>query len=302
LGAKIMNYSLRQLEIFLEVAKQESMSKAAKKLFMSQSAVSAALLSMEGNYQTRLFDRIGKSLKLSSIGQALRPQAQQLLIHAQQFDQALLQQSDAGNIKVGASLTIGNYLAVEYLTRYRMSNPAAKVGFEVASTPEIVAKVLNFDADIGLVEAEVSHPSLDVTPWRDDRMVVFCSKRHLLAKSKSLNKADISQANWILREPSSGARQTFDLAIKKLKTPINIYLELTHNEAIMRAVETGIGIGCLSEIALEGALKRGDLVALTLPNVDMRRTFYFISRKNSYPSKAVSQWIELCCSQSNWPL
>jgi DNA-binding transcriptional LysR family regulator len=297
-----MNYSLRQLEIFLEVAKQESMSKAAKKLFMSQSAVSAALLSMEGNYQTRLFDRIGKSLKLSSIGQALRPQAQQLLIHAQQFDQALLQQGDAGNIKVGASLTIGNYLAVEYLTRYRMSNPAAKVGFEVASTPEIVAKVLNFDADIGLVEAEVSHPSLDVTPWRDDRMVVFCSKRHLLAKSKSLNKADISQANWILREPSSGARQTFDLAIKKLKTPINIYLELTHNEAIMRAVETGIGIGCLSEIALEGALKRGDLVALTLPNVDMRRTFYFISRKDSYPSKAVSQWIELCCSQSNWPL
>mgnify|MGYP006112919355 FL=1 len=289
-----MKYSLRQLEIFLEVAKQESMSKAAKTLFMSQSAVSAALLSMESNYQTRLFDRIGKSLKLSGIGQALRPQAQQLLIHAQQFDQALLQQGDAGNIKVGASLTIGNYLAVEYLTQYRTSNPDAKVGFEVASTPEIVNRVLNFDADIGLVEAEVSHADLDVTPWRDDRMIVFCSKRHPLAHSKSLSKADISRANWVLREPSSGARQTFDLAIKKLKTPINIYLELTHNEAIMRAVETGIGIGCLSEIALEGALKRGDMIELTLPKVDMRRTFYFIRRKDSYSSKAVAQWIKLC--------
>jgi DNA-binding transcriptional LysR family regulator len=289
-----MKYSLRQLEIFLEVAKQESMSKAAKTLFMSQSAVSAALLSMESNYQTRLFDRIGKSLKLSGIGQALRPQAQQLLIHAQQFDQALLQQGDAGNIKVGASLTIGNYLAVEYLTQYRTSNPDAKVGFEVASTPEIVEKVLSFDADIGLVEAEVSHADLEVTPWRDDRMIVFCSKRHPLARSKSLSKTDISRANWILREPSSGARQTFDLAIKKLKTPINIYLELTHNEAIMRAVETGIGIGCLSEIALEGALKRGDMMELTLPKVDMKRTFYFIRRKGSYPSKAVAQWIELC--------
>jgi DNA-binding transcriptional LysR family regulator len=291
-----MRYSLRQLEIFLEVAKQESMSKAAKTLFMSQSAVSAALLSMESNYQTRLFDRIGKSLKLSGIGYALRPQAQQLLIHAQQFDQALLQQGDAGNIKVGASLTIGNYLAVEYLTRYRTNNPDATVGFEVASTPEIVTKVLNFDVDIGLVEAEVSHASLDVTPWRDDRMIVFCSKRHFLAASKSLSKTDISHANWILREPSSGARQTFDLAIRKLKTAINIYLELTHNEAIMRAVETGIGIGCLSEIALEGALKRGDLIELTLPNVDMKRTFYFIRRKDSYPSKAVSQWIDLCRS------
>jgi DNA-binding transcriptional LysR family regulator len=270
------------------------MSKAAKTLFMSQSAVSAALLSMESNYQPRLFDRIGKRLKLSGIGQALRPQAQQLLIHAQQFDQALLQQGDAGNIKVGASLTIGNYLAVEYLTQYRVSNPNAKVGFEVASTPEIVNRVLNFDADIGLVEAEVSHANLDVSPWRDDRMIVFCSKRHPLAGSKSLNKTDISRANWILREPSSGARPTFDLAIKKLKTPINIYLELTHNEAIMRAVETGIGIGCLSEIALEGALKRGDMIELTLPKVDMRRPFYFIRRKDSYPSKAVAQWIELC--------
>jgi DNA-binding transcriptional LysR family regulator len=289
-----MKYTLRQLEIFLEVAKQESMSKAAKTLYMSQSAISAALQSLEKNYQTRLFDRIGKSLKLSGIGQALRPQAQLLLTHAQQFDQALLQQGDAGNISVGASLTIGNYLAVEYLTQYRTLNPEAKVDFEVASTPEVVAMVLNFDADIGLVEAEVRHPDLTVTPWRDDKMKVFCSKNHPLAKTKALSKTDISRASWVLREPSSGARQTFDLAIKKLKVPINIYLELTHNEAIMRAVETGIGIGCLSEIALESALQRGDLVELALPKADMRRSFYFIRRKDSYPSNAVSQWIELC--------
>jgi DNA-binding transcriptional LysR family regulator len=261
---------------------------------MSQSAASAALQQLEHNYDAILFDRIGKSLRLSKVGYSLRPEAEALIAHAEKFHHALEGHEDVGHLNVGASLTIGNYLAVEYLARYLTKHPEAKTNFHVASSPEIVAQVLNFDLDIGLVEVEVQHKELDVIPWRKDRLRVFCNKHHPLAKKKVLDQEDILQANWILREPDSGARQTFDRAMHGLQSKMNIYLELTHNEAIKRAVETGIGIGCLSEIALESAIKRGDLVPLELPKREMHRTFYFVLHKERHPNKAVDWWIELC--------
>ncbi len=289
-----MKYTLRQLQIFLEVARHKNMSRAAKTLCMSQSAVSAALLQLESQYQANLFDRVGKGLKLSSLGLFLRPKAEHLLAEAEEFHQAFLAKDELGNLKIGASLTIGNYLAVAYLTEYRAQYPDAKVGFNVASTPEIVSQVINFEVDIGLVEADVRHDELEAIPWRDDNMVIFCSKKHPYANNKKLSKNDLLNANWILREAGSGARQTFDKAMQAFNPEPNIYLELTHNEAIKRAVETGSGVGCLSEIALEKSIQRGDLVALHYPGLDISRKFYFLLHKQSYPRKAVSRWMEMC--------
>jgi DNA-binding transcriptional LysR family regulator len=289
-----MRFTLRQLEIFLAIAEQENISRAATQLHMSQSAASAALQQLELNYGINLFERIGKSLKLSSAGRTLRPKAESLIAHSAELHQGFLGQDQAGDLNIGASLTIGNYLAVEYLTRYKSQYPQAKTQYHVASTPEIVEQLLAFNIDIGLVEAEIHHPDIDVLPWREDRMVVFCSKDHPLAQQKNLTDADLLAANWILREPSSGARQTFDRAMAGLKSKLNIYLELTHNEAIKRAVETGIGIGCLSEIALEYPMRRGDLVALDIDDRNMRRNFYFLLHKSRHPSSAVSRWIALC--------
>lgn len=289
-----MKYTLRQLQIFLEVARQKNMSRAAESLCMSQSAVSAALLQLESQYQTKLFDRVGKSLKLSSLGLSLRPMAERLLAEAEELHQALLGKDELGNLNIGASLTIGNYLAVEYLTEYRDQYPEAEVGFNVASTPDIVSQVINFEVDIGLIEADVRHDELEVIPWRDDKMVIFCSKKHPYAAKKILSKKDLFKANWILREPGSGARQTFDKAMQAFNPELNIYLELTHNEAIKRAVETGSGIGCLSEIALEKSIKRGDLVELSYPQLEIGRKFNFVLHKKSYPRRAVLRWMEMC--------
>lgn len=293
-----MRFTLRQLEIFLTVAREENISRAAANLHMSQSAASAALQQLEHNYGTSLFDRVGKSLQLSTVGRSLRPRAEALLAQAQEFHRAFEGQAHIGHLNIGASLTIGNYLAVAYLARYMEEHPGAETHFEVASSPDIVTRVLNYDLDIGLVEVEVQHKQLEVIPWRKDRLLVFSSSEHPLADKESLSKRDILEANWILREPDSGARQTFNRAMHDLLPRMNIYLELTHNEAIMRAVQAGIGIGCLSEIALGPAIERGELVPLALPRRPMQRNFYFVLHKDRHPNPAVDAWIELCRSES----
>jgi len=158
------------------------------------------------------------------------------------------------------------------------------VQLDIANTPEIVTKVLNYEVDIGMIEGEVQHRDLQVIPWREDELVIFCAANHPLARKKTLQTKDIKDALWILREPDSGARQTFEKAMSGLLPQINIYLEFKHNEAIKNAVESGLGIGCLSEIVLRKNFANGDLIPLKLPRRDMRRTFYFVLPKNRFRS------------------
>ena len=147
-----------------------------------------------------------------------------------------------------------------------------------------------------MIEGQVNHKDLALIPWRDDSLVVFCSPEHPLAKKKNLSEKDILQARWILREPESGARQTFNRALAELLPMLDIYLEFKHNEAIKKAVEAGLGIGCLSEIVLQNNFKSGELVPLKLPKRDMKRTFYFALPKNRYGTAAIEEWMAECCS------
>jgi DNA-binding transcriptional LysR family regulator len=213
---------------------------------------------------------------------------------ARAFERELQQREDSGDLRVGASLTIGNYLAVRYLADYLQQFPQARVDLQVASTPEVVARVLNFELDIGLIEADVHHEDLCLTPWRDDQMRVFCRPDHALVGKARLTDRDLLGARWILREPGAGARQTFDRAMQGLLPELNIMLELRHNEAIKSAVKSGLGIGCLSEIALSEELAAGTLVALPLSGRSMHRNFYFVTRREQPDAAAIRNWMACC--------
>ena len=289
-----MRYTLRQLEIFLAVAKHQNISHAARHLHMSQSAASEALQQLEHHYEVALFDRSRNRLTLNAVGKSLRSEAENLLIHCQDFDSKLKGHADLGHLKIGASFTIGNHLATQYLAGYLAEYPAANVQMDTANSPEIVARVLNHEIDIGMIEVDAHHPELAFIPWREDNLVVFCAANHPLATKSTLSDSDIKSARWILREPGSGARQTFEKALAGLLPSIDIYLQFKHNEAIKTAVESGLGIGCLSEIVLRKNFANGDLVPLKLAKRSMRRSFYFVLPKNRHTSKSIEAWLRIC--------
>lgn len=291
-----MNYTLRQLQVFLATAYYQNISKAANKLALSQPAASSALSELESQYGIQLFDRIGKRLQLNSLGYALRPQAEALLQQAEELDISLRQHTASGHLKVGATLTIGNYIAIHVMSRFLETYPSANIELDVANTSRITEKVCNFELDIGLIEGELSNQELDIIPWIEDELIVFCSPNHPYATKQVLTYTDITQAKWILREPGSGTRQTFDRSMYELLPEIQILLELQHTEAIKRAVESGLGIGCLSKLALHDAFSRKSLVPLSLPNKRFHRHFYFIIHKKKYRNAGVTNWLKLCRS------
>ena len=290
----MMHYTLRQLEVFLAVAQTQNISRAAETLSMSQSAVSGSLADLEGHFDVKLFDRIGKRIQLNEFGKALRPKAQALIEQARDLEQALRLHSDVGRLQLGATLTIGNYLAVELMAEFMREQPGAQVTLEVANTAEIVDKIANFELDVALVEGEISHPDLEVSVWHEDELSVFCAPSHPFATKKKLSDSDLLGATWILRETGSGTRQSFDRAMHGLLPKLNIMLELQHTEAIKRAVEAGLGIGCISRVALREAFRRGSLIPLAVPKRNFKRNFYFVLHRHKFRSAGIQRWLSLC--------
>lgn len=294
-----MRYTLRQLEVFLATARLENITRAAASLAMSQSAASGALREIEQQFGIALFDRAGKRLRLNDLGRALLPRAEGLLEQAGELEQMLSGHSEGGELRVGATLTIGNYLAVGIMARYMSEAPDARVVLEVDNTEHIAEAVLHFRLDVGLIEGEFHHPDLDVTPWRDDDLMVFCAPDHPLAGKAALSDTDLQAATWILREPGSGTRQTFDRAMHGVLPGLNVLLELQHTEAIKRAVEAGLGIGCLSRVTLLEAFRRGSLVPLPVPHRDFSRQFYFVLHRQKYRSQGIARWLGLCATAAS---
>lgn len=289
-----MKYSFRQLEVFLAAAHFQNITRAAESLAMSQSAASSALKELESQFDIQLFDRVGKRLQLNELGRLYRPKAEALLAQARELEQAFSKHSEVGALKVGATLTIGNYLAVGVMAEYMSSPNHPKVSLEVANTSTIARRVRDFELDIGLIEGELQASELEVIPWREDRLVAFCSPAHPLAGKGKLTDDDLRAATWILREQGSGTRQSFERGMHGLLPDLNVLLELEHTEAIKRAVEANLGIGCLSEVVLADAFKRGSLVPLAIPHRQFDRHFYFILHKQKYRSAGIARWMTLC--------
>ena len=293
-----MKYTLRQLEVFLAAAHHENLTRAAASLAMSQSAASSALRDMEHRFDVQLFDRIGKRLQLNELGRALRPQAQALIEQARELEYGLSGQEQGGLLKVGATLTIGNYLAVGLIAEFMQDNPHSQVTLEVGNTAHVAAAVASFSLDVGMIEGELHDAQLSAMPWREDELIAFCAPDYPLAKRYRLNDDDLLAATWILREPGSGTRQAFDRGMHGLVPHLNVLLELQHTEGIKRAVEAGLGIGCLSRIALRDAFERGTLVPLHIPHRNLRRRFYLITQRRKFLSPGLERWLALCQGSS----
>lgn len=289
-----MKYSLRQLEIFVSISRTESVSRAAEALSLSQSATSTSLSELERQFDLQLFDRVGKSLRINETGRQLLPRAVELLDRAKEIENLLQGHAGFGFMKIGATLTVGNYLATILVARFLQEHPESRIQLQVHNTSTIVQQIANHELDLGLIEGDCNHPDIEVQPWIADELVVFSAPNHPLAKQRKVSLDQLLQEDWILREKGSGTRATFDRAFHNHHSRLKIRLELEHTEAIKRAVESGLGIGCISRLALKDAFRRGSLVPISTPNLDLSRFFYFLWHKQKYQTTGIREFLDLC--------
>ncbi len=289
-----MKYSLRQLEIFVAISRTASVSRASEVLSLSQSATSTALSELERQFDLQLFDRGGKSLRINETGQQLLPRAVELLDRAKEIENLLQGHAGFGHMKIGATLTVGNYLATILVAKFLQEHPESRIQLQVHNTSTVVQQIVNHELDLGLIEGDTHHPDIEVQPWIADELVIFSAPNYPLANQHNVTIEQLLQEQWILREKGSGTRETFDRAFHSHHSKLKIRLELEHTEAIKRAVESGLGIGCISRLALKDAFRRGSLVPISTPNLDLGRFFYFLWHKQKYQTTGMREFLDLC--------
>ncbi len=291
-----MRITLKQLAVFVAVAKHGTVTRAAAELNLTQSAASMALSDFEGQLDCLLFDRIGKRLQLNDLGRKLLPHAINTVAHANELESIARGHGDkVGSLKIGASLTIGNYLMPSLIANFMNEHPQCQLSLDIANTSQIIQALEQFELDIGFIEGFCHTPNLEAIPWQCDELVVFCAPNHPLAKKQSicsLKEQDFYDAQWILRESGSGTREVFDNAIIGRLPQLHILLELGHTEAIQRVVASGLGIGCASRLSLDEALQTGMLTLLHTPFWNLKRQLFMLIHRQKYRTYGVECFIE----------
>lgn len=259
-----MSLSLRQLIIFEATARLGRLTAAADEQALSQSAASQALKELEMTLGYRLFSRNSRELVITGMGRDILPRVRDILLNVESL-KAPYSSGVSGSFRVAASVTIASYLFPGLMAGFLEQFPEVEPDLQIANTRQVIARLEKGQAHIGLIEGPASHPQLQIIPWRSDELQVFCSHAHVLARGGRLDIEQMSQQRWILREQGSGTREVFDRALQRVGGSVSTVMALNRQEAIKQSVKAGLGIGCLSRLAVAEELRRGELVVLQTP-------------------------------------
>ncbi|WP_022942235.1 LysR family transcriptional regulator [Psychromonas hadalis] len=277
-----MKYTLKQLSVFDAVASQESVSAAARKLSMTQSAVSMSLSQLENLLDRPLFIRQGNRLTLSHWGRWLRPKAKRLLQDALQIELGLHdQQMISGCFSLSVSQTFAEHLLPELISKIDTDFPELRINLQIENTEHVVDGVLNHDYEMGIIEGRNDDNRIFQENLLEDHLVIISSTFHAYAKHKKVNIAQLEQSKWILREQGAGTRRIFDGAVHGLIENIDVYKEYESVAVIKALVKNGGYLGCLPYLDVIKEVEKGELVILPTPELNMTRNLAFIWRKDA---------------------
>jgi len=280
-----MRITLRQLELFIEVAKIGHLTQVAKHFGLSQSAVSMSLKELESILGCKLFERVQKRLVLNEKGRAFFAEVEPLVYRLRDIETEFMSQENKGQLIIGASTTIADYILPHIVCEYMERYPEVKLQLRIGNTAEITQKVESGEVDVGYIEGEVNSPLCSTATVGRDELVVVTADKELASKKEHFIDTLLGK-KWILREEGSGTKSEFVKKLGKFASELNIYLELRHTEAIKNVLKEVPGsLSCVSHIAVKKELQEGSLYQIKIKGFDFGREFYTIQHKNKYQSE-----------------
>jgi LysR family transcriptional regulator, transcriptional activator of the cysJI operon len=267
--------NLHLLRIFMTVVDEQSFTRAARRLHVSQPAVSKAVRELQQQLQLALLEQGGRGSKgvlLSASGKALYDHARGIFA----LERAAIEDVRArvglqrGQIAVGASTTLASYWLPAFLAEFRQLHPEIDVRIEVANTQRIAQALIDCRVDLALVEGPVEDSRIVSTHWRDEELCIVTHPKSLLALKRPLGLADLRDEVWLVREPGSGTREVGD----KFRSAHGLIprqsVEIGSNEGIARTLAAGVGVALLPVRVVRELLQLKALKALHPPGLPLQ--------------------------------
>ncbi len=276
--------TLRELQIFYELSNTAHVGDVAKKLGITQSAVSLAIKSLENKMGEKLYDRIGKNLLLNERGKYFKSLTKEhynaLLESASLFRKDTL----LGELNIAASRTIGDYIMPQILFDFKKLYPDVNVKNSTTNSQKIAKMVEEGSVNIGFIESKVKFKNILMQKIGQDELIVVGSDEKLARKSIYIDR--LFDKIWLLREEGSGTREIFLSNIGKYSANLQKQLIFSSFESIKRVLYTNKdALTCISRICVEDELKKGVLFEINLKNFKFKRDFYLIYHKNKYKNR-----------------
>lgn len=278
---------ISQLEVFLAVAREGGFSRAAEKLYRTQSAVSQAIRKLETEIGESLFDRSTRDGMLTDAGQVLREYAERLLNVRENAREALgeLRELQKGKLVIGANELTSLYL-LRVLAEFQRLHPAIRMVVQRSLGSHIPDDVRRHNCEFGILTYDPQDPEISSVVVYSDELIFVVPPQHPLARESSISIRQLGAESFVAHIVSSPYREKVIQAFEKHKTPLHMGVELPTLQAIKRFVAMGSGVAFLPEISVEDEIARGDLVRIPVQELRVHRKLRLIYRKSAALSHA----------------
>jgi len=278
-----------RLKVFRTVAAEASFRRAAERLHLSQPAVSQQIHALEEELGVTLFDRGKGRIRLTDAGAILLTYARKGARLAEEAQAALedARGEAAGDLRIGASLTITQYVLPRLLGEFLRMHPRIRFSVQSANTEHIIAALAADQIDLGLIEGPVSSREVFRQRFLEDRMVLIAGRRYPWPEKIPVPVRALTQVPLIMRERGSGSRRVVELALRRAGLrwkDLRIPMELDSIVAIISAVEEGLGAAFVSEWAIRKEVRLGTVRVIPVEGFDMRRDFTLIRALGPTPA------------------
>lgn len=270
-----------RLEVFNTVARRLSFTKAAQELFITQPAVTKHIRELEEQYKTKLFDRQRSSIALTHAGELLFKHSEEILslYRKAEFEINALSSRNSGELRIGASTTISQYVIPPILAGFHRKFPGIRINLITGNTESIEQALIARDIDLGLIEGHSKDPQISYSEFLRDEIVLVCSSKHPLAKRASISPELLQTIPLVLRERGSGTLEVIEHALEPLSiklSDLRIEMHLGSTEAIKSYLAYSSCMAFISINAVSRELNSGELRVVDVTNLEISRFFYLI--------------------------
>ena len=285
---------LETLKVFCDVVETRSFSVAASQNFVTQSAVSQQIRTLEERYGRRLLERMRGNVQLTPAGEILYQVSKEIVQRYQDMEAQLqvVAQRVAGTVRVATVHSIGLYELSAQIKRYLKAYPQVHLHLEYSRSNKIYEDALRGQIDLGVVAYPSRRPQITVLPFREDRLVLACPPSHPLARHRQVSIRKLQGEHLVGYERDIPTRRETDRIFRRYGVEVRYVMELDNVETIKRVIEIGTGLAILPEPAVRPEVKNKTLVAVHLSDELFLRPLGIIHRQGKHFSPATEKFIE----------